>query len=87
MGRDKDKNRETLSESLTREKALVNMEGLIKAFRVSTWSWNKSVFSSGISALPVGLVNMSGCQTLMTLSAPKMVINKKKMNAICKIQF
>lgn len=36
MGRDKDKNRETLSESLTREKALVNMQGLIKAFRVST---------------------------------------------------
>ena len=36
MGRDKDKNRETLCESLTREKALVNMEGLIKAFRVST---------------------------------------------------
>ena len=33
-------------------------------------------FLSGISALPVGLVNMSGCQTLMTLSAPKMVINK-----------
>lgn len=36
MGRDKDKDRETLSESLTREKALVNMQGLIKAFRVST---------------------------------------------------
>lgn len=36
MGRDKDKNRETLSESLTRERELVNMEGLIKAFRVST---------------------------------------------------
>ena len=36
MGRDKDKNRETLSESLTREKALVNMQGLIKALRVST---------------------------------------------------
>ena len=36
MGRDKDKNRETLNESLTREKALVKMEGLIKAFRVST---------------------------------------------------
>lgn len=36
MGRDNDKNRETLSESLTREKALVNMQGLIKAFRVST---------------------------------------------------
>ena len=36
MGRAKDKNRETLSESLTRERELVNMEGLIKAFRVST---------------------------------------------------
>lgn len=38
MGRDKDKTRETLSESLTRERELVNMEGLIKAFRVSTGS-------------------------------------------------